>query len=668
MVAKSALFQIIILFRYFLSCSCQDFIFNGFQNASNNMAMGYSAKITDCGMLQLTNDSYDLKGQAFFSSPIQLIKTQDNISRAVSFSTTFVFQIISKAGSQNGGGHGLTFAIAPSKQLPGAASGKYLGLLGPGNNGNFSNHVFAVELDTVNDFFNDTDEDHVGIDVDDLTSEILEIAAYYDSNSTKFQFELEDRGLIQAWLEYNGNNNVLNVTVAPLSVQKTKPSRPLISGTFNLTAILKEDMYVGFTAATGKLASSHHIMAWSFRTEGTARAIDLSKLPKFPDIRSNHHKVTIIKIVALSFAILSFMVILIVIFLYLWHRAKLSETIEDWELENPHRLNYRELYSATNGFSKTEVLGSGGFGNVYKGVMRQTGEVVAIKKISTSTRQGMREFIAEISSLGRMRHRNLVELRGWCKRNDDLIIVYEFMPNGSLDTLLFNHNKNAKTTLSWKQRLNILKGVASGLLYLHEEWEKVVVVHRDVKSSNVLLKSDLTPKLGDFGLARLYNRDTAPQTTCAAGTLGYMAPEMLQMGKATTSSDVYAFGVLLLEVVCGRRTIEPSAPDSERNLVRWVRECLVHGGLMEVVDPRMEEYDGQEVEMALKLGIMCCQYSAEVRPSMRQVNNYLNGTEQIVAGDLSLVSVDPDLMGSESTCSFSLSQGMISASSFHGGR
>ncbi|KAJ4768815.1 receptor lectin kinase [Rhynchospora pubera] len=361
------------------------------------------------------------------------------------------------------------------------------------------------------------------------------------------------------------------------------------------------------------------------------------------------------------------MVILIVIFLYLWHRAKLSETIEDWELENPHRLNYRELYSATNGFSKTEVLGSGGFGNVYKGVMRQTGEVVAIKKISTSTRQGMREFIAEISSLGRMRHRNLVELRGWCKRNDDLIIVYEFMPNGSLDTLLFNHNKNAKTTLSWKQRLNILKGVASGLLYLHEEWEKVVV-HRDVKSSNVLLKSDLTPKLGDFGLARLYNRDTAPQTTCAAGTLGYMAPEMLQMGKATTSSDVYAFGVLLLEVVCGRRTIEPSAPDSERNLVRWVRECLVHGGLMEVVDPRMEEYDGQEVEMALKLGIMCCQYSAEVRPSMRQVNNYLNGTEQIVAGDLSLVSVDPDLMGSESTCSFSLSQGMISASSFHGGR
>ncbi|KAJ1692139.1 hypothetical protein LUZ63_008837 [Rhynchospora breviuscula] len=663
--------QITLLLCYFLPCLAEDFIFNGFQQAAESLTLGGVAKIIQGDKLELTDNSNFVMGQAFFSSPIPMIRNQQGNSTVASFSTSFVFQIITEEGSN--GGQGLTFAITPSGKLPDAYFGQYLGLLGPTNNGNFSNHVFAVEFDTAmaKDKFIETNGNHVGIDINDLNSIVSTTAGYYANESNKTDLLLENGQPIQAWIDYNGTIKVISVTIAPLSV--SKPFKPLISLAMDLMPIFEEEMHVGFTSSTSKhRASSHYILAWSFRTGGAAQSIDLSSLPKLPNSssRQSGHITTKIKVLIIStIAAFAFIVILVGVLLYAWKRTRLPEEIEDWELNHPHRIEYKDIYKATKGFNKTELLGSGGFGHVYKGIMPRTEEVVAIKRTSNNTRQGMREFASEILNLGRMRHRNLVELRGWCKQNEDLIIVYEFMPNGSLDTLLFNHKNSNRAITSWHQRLTILKGVASGLLYLHEEWKKVVV-HRDINSSNVLLGTDLIPKLGDFGLARPYDHGENPQTTSAAGTRGYMAPELLHMGKATTSSDVFAFGVLLLEVACGRRPIEPSAPENEVSLVKWVKDCFLSSELTKVVDPRLgDEYDYQEVEMVLKLGLVCCQSRPEVRPSIREVIQYLNGSQQLV-DDLPLLfqDVKHDFLEPQPAKSVHSSHGSVSMTSLRVGR
>ncbi|KAJ1699775.1 hypothetical protein LUZ63_008287 [Rhynchospora breviuscula] len=657
MISQAAALQFILLLSYFpFHYSSEDFIFNGFKQAGNQLTLAGSTKMTTDGLLQLTDDTTGILGHAFFSSPIPMIIPNKNVSEVISFSTSFILDILTV---NKAGGHGLTFAIASSKQLPGADVADYLGLLGPSNNGNISNHIFAVEFDHVKTtvLLNETNANHVGVDLNSVKSDASQNAAYYTNQNSKVEFQLESGQPIQAWINYNGTNKMLDITIAPIPIPK--PSRALISYHVDLIPIFEKEMYVGFTSSTGKLASSHYIIAWSFSNEGLAQAIDLSQLPKFPHPPGTItvSRSEVIRIGLLSTVVtLTVLAILFGVSLYLWQRAKLAETIEDWEREHPHRLPYKDLYRATKGFKETEILGTGGFGHVYKGVLPKTKEMVAIKKISNNARQGMREFVAEISSLGRMKHRNLVELRGWCKRNQDLLLVYEFMTNGSLDALLFNRNKETRIILTWEQRLNILKGVASGLLYLHEEWEQQVV-HRDIKSSNVLLGPDLNAKLGDFGLARLYEHGTNPHTTHVVGTLGYMAPELSYTGKATTSSDVFAFGMLVLEVVCGRRPIENDAPTDELNLLEWVRDCEVQGHLMKVVDLCIaNECDNQEVEMVLKLGLVCCQSIAEVRPSVRQVIQYLNGTEQL-PDDLKLVYLNPGSMSFAAQKSFPWSYG-----------
>ncbi|KAF2306165.1 hypothetical protein GH714_014775 [Hevea brasiliensis] len=260
-----------------------------------------------------------------------------------------------------------------------------------------------------------------------------------------------------------------------------------------------------------------------------------------------------------------------------------NEVLEDWELDyGPHRFKYKDLYIATKGFRDKELLGSGGFGRVYRGVLPSSKIEIAVKKVSHETRQGMKVFVAEIVSIGRLRHRNLVTLLGYCRREGELLLVYDYMPNGSLDKYLYDQ---PRVTLNWSQRFKVIKGVASGLYYLHEEWEQVVI-HRDVKASNVLLDGELNGRLGDFGLARLYDHGTDPQTTHIAGTLGYLAPEHTRTGKATTKSDV--------------------------------------GEILEARDPNLgPNYTPEEVELVLKLGLLCSHAVPEARPSMRQVLQFL---------------------------------------------
>ncbi|KAL1194943.1 L-type lectin-domain containing receptor kinase S.4 [Cardamine amara subsp. amara] len=229
--------------------------------------------------------------------------------------------------------------------------------------------------------------------------------------------------------------------------------------------------------------------------------------------------------------------------------------------------------------------------------------------------------MSEVSSIGHLRHRNLVQLLGWCRRRDDLLLVYDFMSNGSLDMYLFD--ENPRLILTWKQRFKIIKGVASGLLYLHEGWEQRVI-HRDIKAANILLDGEMNGRVGDFGLAKLYEHGSNPGATRVVGTFGYLAPELTKSGKLTTSTDVYAFGAVLLEVACGRRPIETTALPEELVMVDWVWSRWQSGDIRDVVDRRLNGvFDEEKMVMVIKLGLLCSNNSPEVRPTMRQVVMYL---------------------------------------------
>ncbi|KAK1365430.1 Clade XI lectin receptor kinase [Heracleum sosnowskyi] len=597
------------------SSNLDEFIYNGFnQVTKTNISLSGVANINKHGILQLTNDTSRLMGHALFSSPIQL--KNSSTSPVHSFSTCFAFSIVPEYPKL--GGHGLAFTITPSKDFVNfALPSQYLGLLNATDLGNFSNHLLAVEFDTVQDFeFGDINDNHVGININSLESNKSAKAAYFTDDFVGQDINLKSGKRIMAWIDYESSTNLLNVTISPSS---SKPKIPIISYHLDLSPIFEQNMYVGFSASTGLLASSHYVMGWSFKVNGIAKFLDLNSLPSFSKPKKNHPALIVLVLILALFVSISSIFLAI----YVMKKIKERDVIEDWELDiGPHRYSYQELKKATRGFKDSELLGIGGFGKVYKGILPNLKTVVAVKRISNGSKQGLREFVSEISTIGRLRHRNLVQLQGWCRRGGDLLLVYEFMPNGSLDVCLFDE---PKFILSWEQRINIIKGVASGLLYLHEGFEQVVI-HRDIKASNVLLDCDLNGRLGDFGLAKLHDHGENPGTTRVVGTLGYLAPEVPRTGRATASSDVFAFGALLLEVVCGRRPIEHKAAPNEFILVDWVWCQFVQGKAMDVVDAKLKgEYDGNEVLMVIKLGLMCSNNEALIRPKMRDIVRYLEG-------------------------------------------
>ncbi|KAI8560738.1 hypothetical protein RHMOL_Rhmol04G0279800 [Rhododendron molle] len=517
-------------------------------------------------------------------------------------------------------GHGIVFVVAPAPGLPGAVPSHYLGLFNETNNGNFTNHVVAVEFDTIySRQFQDKNCSHVGIDINGLVSVTSKAAGYYSNG--KFQnLSLISGKAMQVWVEYDGGKKEMNVTMAP--VHLPKPNKPLLTLSEDLSPILNQNMYVGFTSSTGSVAASHYLLAWSFKINGLADRFNFSQLPKLPRIGPKKVSRRLTIGFPLICLVLVFGVVSGVVY-YVRRKRKFAEVLEDWELEyGPHRFKYKDLYIATKGFGEKELLGSGGFGMVYRGILPTSKIEIAAKRVSHESRQGMREFVAEIVSVGRMRHRNIVQLLGYCRRKRELLLVYDYMPNGSLDKFLYDQ---PTFTLSWQVRFRVIKGVASGLFYLHEEWEQVVV-HRDVKASNILLDGEMNGRLGDFGLARLYDHGTDPQSTHVAGTLGYLAPEHIRTGRAATSTDVYAFGAFLLEVACGRRPIEPQAPVENLVLVDWVFSFWRGGEILRTVDPKLGgQYVAEEMELVLKLGLWCSHSEPVARPSMRQVVQHLEG-------------------------------------------
>ncbi|KAJ8761630.1 hypothetical protein K2173_004406 [Erythroxylum novogranatense] len=615
----SILFAIILFSQ---AASAIDFVFNGFNSSANSSnLLLYGTAIIESRILTLTNETAFTIGRALYPSKIP---TKDkNSSYVYPFSTSFIFAMAPYKGVLPG--HGLVFLFVPYTGIDNANSAQNLGFLNRTNTGSSSNHVFGVEFDVFsNQEFNDINDNHVGIDVNSLTSLVAREAGYWRNDSFKTQ-KLNDGSNYQVWIDYA--DAFINVTMAPVGLKR--PQRPLLSVPLNLSDVFEDEMYIGFTASTGQLVQSHKILAWSFSNTKFSLSDSLitTGLPSFVLPKDSIFRS---KGFIAGVAVGSFLVIvgLASVSLFLIRRkqrlARLKEEIEEWELEYwPHRITYQEIDTATKGFSEESVIGIGGNGKVYKGVL-PGGAEVAVKRISHGN-DGMREFCAEISSLGRLKHRNLVALRGWCKREKgSFMLIYDYMENGSLDKRVFECDESKM--LSCEERIRILKDVASGVLYLHEGWESRVL-HRDIKASNVLLDKDMTGRLGDFGLARMHGHGQVASTTRVVGTVGYLAPEVVRSGRASAQTDVFGFGVLILEVICGRRPIEEGKPP----LVGTVWKLMMEERLLDALDERLKArggFDEEEVERILHLGLLCTYPDPGVRPTMRQVVKVLEGSNE----------------------------------------
>lgn len=281
---------------------------------------------------------------------------------------------------------------------------------------------------------------------------------------------------------------------------------------------------------------------------------------------------------------------------------------------------YRDLQNATKNFS--EKLGGGGFGSVFKGTLPDS-SVIAVKKLE-SVSQGEKQFRTEVSTIGTVQHVHLVRLRGFCSEGAKKLLVYDYMPNGSLDSNLF-HEKNSKV-LDWKMRYQIALGIARGLTYLHEKCRDCII-HCDVKPENILLDADFCPKVADFGLAKLVGRDFSRVLTTMRGTRGYLAPEWISGVAITAKADVYSYGMVLFELVSGRRNSEPSE-DGQVRFFPTLAANMVHqgGNLITLWDPRLEgDADVEEVTRVIKVASWCVQDDEAQRPSMGHVVQMLEG-------------------------------------------
>ncbi|XP_041991285.1 cold-responsive protein kinase 1-like [Salvia splendens] len=294
-------------------------------------------------------------------------------------------------------------------------------------------------------------------------------------------------------------------------------------------------------------------------------------------------------------------------------------------VQNVTLYSYKELTIATNGFSQANKIGEGGFGSVYKGKLRN-GQMAAIKVLSADSRQGVREFLTEIQVISDIEHGNLVKLYGCCVEQNQRILVYNYLENNSLAATLLGGG-HCSIHFSWQKRVKICKGVARGLAYLHEE-VRPHIVHRDIKASNILLDKYLSPKISDFGLAKLMPPNMTHVSTRVAGTIGYLAPEYAIRGQLTRRADIYSFGVLLIEIVSGRCNTNTRLPIEEQYILERTWQLYERKELVLLVDTALNgQFDAEQACKFFKIGLLCTQDSPKLRPSMSTVVRMLTGDQ-----------------------------------------
>ncbi|EEF38111.1 ATP binding protein, putative [Ricinus communis] len=312
-------------------------------------------------------------------------------------------------------------------------------------------------------------------------------------------------------------------------------------------------------------------------------------------------------------------------------------------IQNTRLYTYKDLQIATENFSPGNKIGEGGFGSVYKGTLKD-GTVAAIKVLSADSRQGVREFLTEIKLITDTEHENLVKLHGCCVEGDHRILVYGYLENNSLSQTLLGGSRSS-IQFSWPVRCKICIGIARGLSFLHEEVQPHIV-HRDIKASNILLDRNLRPKISDFGLAKLFPNNETHISTRVAGTAGYLAPEYALRGQLTRKADVYSYGILLLEIVCGRSNTNRRLPSEEQYLLERVWEMHEKGELEYIVDTSLNgDYDAGEACRFLKIGLICTQVMPKLRPSMSTVLGMLTGAIDVNDEEISKPGLLSELVG-----------------------
>ncbi|KAH7662223.1 Non-specific serine/threonine protein kinase protein [Dioscorea alata] len=336
--------------------------------------------------------------------------------------------------------------------------------------------------------------------------------------------------------------------------------------------------------------------------------------------RKNKIKACIIVIPLVAGAGLVFLVCMC---LWRWRTRRLKNTFsaddgneaEVWY--TAVQIDLATLKRATDNFSDENELGKGGFGSVYKGVL-EGGQEIAVKRLSRTSRQGLQELRNEVILVGKLHHKNLVRLLGYCMEEQEKLLVYEFLSNNSLDKYLADPTRRGK--LNWRTRHKIIQGTGRGLLYLHQE-SRIKIIHRDLKASNILLDKEMNPKISDFGLAKLFDMDeTQANTRRISGTYGYMAPEYALHGQFSTKSDVFSYGVLVLEIVTGRLNSSFGGSGRAPNLLSFVWQNWNEKKALEVKDPSIgDEFQAEEVLRSIHVGLLCVQEDKALRPHMATV-------------------------------------------------
>ncbi|XP_072080916.1 G-type lectin S-receptor-like serine/threonine-protein kinase At4g27290 [Arachis hypogaea] len=326
--------------------------------------------------------------------------------------------------------------------------------------------------------------------------------------------------------------------------------------------------------------------------------------------------------------------------------AHVIQEHQEEELELP-LFDMATLIAATNNFSTSNILGKGGFGTVYQGMLRD-GREIAVKRLSVNSRQGLQEFKSEVLNVVKLQHRNLVKLLGCCIQAEERMLVYEYMPNKSLDYFIFDKERSMQ--LVWSQRFLFIIGIARGVLYLHQD-SRHRIVHRDLKASNILLDDEMNAKISDFGLARSFiGNENEANTTTIVGTYGYVSPEYLIDGIFSTKSDVYSFGVLVLEIVSGKRNRGFSNRNHRFNLLGHVWKLFIEDNCSEIVDPSIRNSsDLSRVIRAIHVGLLCVQQNPEDRPSMLHVLMMLSSECTLLQPKMPGFFTERDLVGDTSS-------------------
>ncbi|CAK8541406.1 unnamed protein product [Lathyrus sativus] len=366
------------------------------------------------------------------------------------------------------------------------------------------------------------------------------------------------------------------------------------------------------------------------------------------NISDKGHKGTIIITVSISIVSIGIIIIVIVAY-FIWIKAPKSERNKKQhrifhfhKMEKPEEhtsdnvigelsqaklqelllFNFEKLATATNNFHSSNKLGQGGFGPVYKGIL-QDGKEIAVKRLSRSSGQGLTEFMNEVVVISKLQHRNLVRLLGCCIERNEKMLMYEFMPNGSLDAYIFDSSRNK--LLDWEKRFSIIEGIARGLLYLHRD-SRLKIIHRDLKASNILLDEEMNPKISDFGMARIFGvSEEHANTQRIVGTYGYMAPEYAMQGVFSDKSDIFSFGVLLIEIVCGRRNSSFYEHENSLTLLGFAWTQWREGNILCLIEPEIyDDSNPKDILRCIHIGLLCVQESAVDRPTMATVISMLN--------------------------------------------